>query len=232
MSFFAKEFDELTNKEVYEILKSRGEVFLMEQEILYLDEDNVDFKSLHIFSMEDGRVTSYMRVYYDERGVLKIGRVLTLKHGEGLGKKLMKFALKEIPKRMPSDKICMDAQKHAIGFYEQFGFVVTSDEYMEEGIVHVDMCLDLTGNVPKKYYSYILRCADGTLYTGYTDDLEKRIATHNEGKGAKYTKSRLPVKLAYYEIFDSKEEAMSREWHIKHDFTKSQKEKLINGGMK
>jgi ElaA protein len=232
MSFFAKEFDELTSKEIYEILKSRGEIFLMEQGILYLDEDNLDFKSLHVFSMEDGRVTSYLRAFYDDKGVLKIGRVLTLKHGDGLGKKLMEFALKEIPKRMPSDRICMDAQKHAIGFYEQFGFEVTSDEYMEEGIVHVDMCLNLTRRVSEKYYAYIVRCADGTLYTGYTDDLQKRIATHNEGKGAKYTKARLPVELAYYEIFDSKEDAMSREWHIKHDLTKQQKEKLIDGGKK
>ena len=143
MKFEVKTFEELTNKELYEILKSRGDIFLMEQEILYVDEDDVDYKSLHIFSMEDGRVTSYLRAFYDDKGVLKIGRVLTLKHGEGLGKKLMEFTLEEIPKRMPGDRICMDAQTHAIGFYEQFGFKVTSEEYMEEGILHVDMCKEL-----------------------------------------------------------------------------------------
>ena len=64
-------------------------------------------------------------------------------------------------------------------------------------------------------YTYIVECADGSLYCGWTNDLEKRIMDHNAGKGAKYTKTRLPVKLVYHETFDTKEEAMSREWHIK-----------------
>ncbi len=67
----------------------------------------------------------------------------------------------------------------------------------------------------KENYTYIVECADGSLYCGWTNDLEKRIADHNAGKGAKYTKTRLPVKLVYYECADTKEEAMSREWHIK-----------------
>jgi putative endonuclease len=75
-------------------------------------------------------------------------------------------------------------------------------------------------------YTYILRCADDTLYTGWTNDLEKRIKAHNEGRGAKYTKSRRPVELVYYETFDTKEEAQSREWHIKQ-LTKKEKLKLI-----
>lgn len=65
-------------------------------------------------------------------------------------------------------------------------------------------------------YTYIVRCSDGSLYTGWTNDLKKRIRAHNEGKGAKYTKSRRPVELVYYEAFEKKEEAMSREWAIKH----------------
>ena len=63
-------------------------------------------------------------------------------------------------------------------------------------------------------YTYIVECADGSLYCGWTNDLDKRIKDHNAGKGAKYTKTRLPVKLVYFEEFDTKEEAMSREWHI------------------
>ncbi len=61
----------------------------------------------------------------------------------------------------------------------------------------------------------MVRCADGSFYCGYTNDLQKRTRTHNEGKGAKYTRSRLPVELVYFEEFDTKEEAMSREWHLK-----------------
>lgn len=75
-------------------------------------------------------------------------------------------------------------------------------------------------------YTYIVRCRDGTLYTGWTNNLEKRMEAHNSGKGARYTKSRRPVKLVYYEEFETKEEAMSREYAIKH-MKKSKKEKLL-----
>ena len=75
-------------------------------------------------------------------------------------------------------------------------------------------------------YVYILRCADGTLYTGWTNDLAKRVEAHNAGKGAKYTRSRLPVVLAYHEELGSKEEAMSREWHIKQ-LSREEKQRMI-----
>ena len=66
-----------------------------------------------------------------------------------------------------------------------------------------------------KAFTYILVCADGTLYTGWTNDLEKRLAAHNAGKGAKYTRSRRPVRLFYYEEFEEKCEAQRRECEIK-----------------
>lgn len=75
-------------------------------------------------------------------------------------------------------------------------------------------------------YVYILRCADGSLYTGWTNDLEKRVKTHNAGRGAKYTKTRLPVELVYYEEYEEKGEALSREFNIKR-LKKTAKEKLI-----
>ena len=64
-------------------------------------------------------------------------------------------------------------------------------------------------------YTYILSCADGSLYTGWTNDLEKRLAAHQSGRGSKYTRAHLPVELVYWESFDTKEEAMAREWAIK-----------------
>ena len=64
-------------------------------------------------------------------------------------------------------------------------------------------------------YTYVLRCADGSFYTGWTTCLERRVAAHNAGTGAKYTRSRRPVALYYYEAFPTKEEAMRREWEIK-----------------
>ncbi len=77
-----------------------------------------------------------------------------------------------------------------------------------------------------KFYTYMLRCADGSLYTGYTTDLEKRVEAHNLGKGAKYTRMRRPVELVYFEEHPSKQEAMRREALIKQ-MTKKEKEKLI-----
>lgn len=75
-------------------------------------------------------------------------------------------------------------------------------------------------------YTYIVECSDGTLYTGWTNNLEKRLEAHNAGKGAKYTKTRRPVKLVYQEQFETKEEAMSREYHIKQ-LSRKEKLKLI-----
>lgn len=72
-------------------------------------------------------------------------------------------------------------------------------------------------------YTYLLRCSDGSLYCGWTNHLEERLRAHNEGKGAKYTRGRRPVELVYYEVFATKEEAMSRESVVKR---LSRKEKL------
>ena len=78
----------------------------------------------------------------------------------------------------------------------------------------------------KVNYTYIVECRDGSYYTGWTNDLEKRVEAHNQGKGARYTKSRRPVRLVYYEQFDLKEEAMSREWAIKQ-MSRKEKEDLV-----
>jgi putative endonuclease len=73
---------------------------------------------------------------------------------------------------------------------------------------------------------YILRCADGSLYTGWTNDLDRRLKAHSAGKGGKYTRSRLPVALVYAERCETRREAMSREWHIKR-LSRAEKLRLI-----
>ena len=75
-------------------------------------------------------------------------------------------------------------------------------------------------------YTYILRCSDGTLYTGWTNHLEERVRAHNEGRGAKYTRSRGPVELVYYECLETKEEALRREYAIKQ-MSRMEKIRLI-----
>ena len=76
------------------------------------------------------------------------------------------------------------------------------------------------------FFAYLVRCADGTLYGGYTTDLQKRLKAHNSGKGAKSTRARLPVKLVYWEECETKEQAMSREWHLKR-LSRAEKLRLI-----
>ena len=80
-------------------------------------------------------------------------------------------------------------------------------------------------------YTYIVRCADGSYYTGWTNDIAKRLSAHNSGKGAKYTRTRRPVELVYSECFGTKQEAMSREWHIKR-LSREEKRKLIESADK
>ena len=77
--------------------------------------------------------------------------------------------------------------------------------------------------------TYLLECSDGTLYCGWTNDLEKRVKAHNSGRGAKYTKPRRPVRLVWYETFETKEEAMSREAKVKQ-LSRKQKEELVAQG--
>ena len=77
-------------------------------------------------------------------------------------------------------------------------------------------------------YTYMLQCGDGSYYTGWTNDLEKRMKAHASGKGCKYTRAHQPVKLVYYEAYETKEEAMSREWHLKR-LPRKEKELLVEG---
>ena len=87
-----------------------------------------------------GTVLAYLRAYRAEHGA-KIGRVLSIKHGIGLGTKLMRESIPEIRKRRNCHTVTLHAQKHAQGFYERIGFTVTSPEFLEEGVVHVAMAL-------------------------------------------------------------------------------------------
>lgn len=145
MNLIAKNFEELTITELYEILKARAEIFIMEQDINYQDMDNIDYKSLHCFFTENNQVIAYLRAFYQDnhKETVKIGRVLTLKHGNGIGKDLLTQSLKAIKDKMKCKKISMHAQKHATGFYEKFGFKTVSNEFLEEGVIHVTMELEI-----------------------------------------------------------------------------------------
>ncbi len=134
----ARFFEELTTKELYEIVRSRTEIFLLEQRIICQDFDGVDYEALHCFLEEKGRVVAYLRAYRTEDGV-KLGRVLSLIHGMGLGSRLMAEAVPVIREKFACEKLIVHAQTHARRFYEKQGFAVTSAEYLEEGIPHITM---------------------------------------------------------------------------------------------
>ncbi len=140
MELIVKKFSELTTGELYEILKSRLEIFMLEQNIICQDMDDVDYVSTHYFFMEEKRVAAYLRAFEGEsKEVLMMGRVLTLDHKKGVGSELMTKAIEHIKSTTDYKKISLHAQKSAIGFYEKLGFAVVSPEFLEEGVVHVTM---------------------------------------------------------------------------------------------
>ena len=140
MELIVKKFSELTTGELYEILKSRLEIFMLEQNIICQDLDDVDYVGSHYFFMENNRVIAYLRAFEGEsKDVLMMGRVLTIEHKKGVGRELMTKAIEHIKATTSYKKISLHAQKTAIGFYEKLGFVTVSPEFLEEGVVHVTM---------------------------------------------------------------------------------------------
>ena len=143
MHFVSKCFDDLTTGELYEILKARSAVFVVEQNCVYQDIDGMDPASLHVFFEDEGRIAAYLRVFVKEPGVVSMERVLTVELGIGLGRKLLRAGIVEIRERFHPAKIYIEAQSYAVGFYAREGFRVTSEEFLEDGIPHVKMELDL-----------------------------------------------------------------------------------------
>ena len=143
MKLVSKFFDELTTKELYEILKARADIFVVEQECVYQDVDGKDYESLHVFYEENGKVVAYLRSFVKEKDVIQMGRVLTIEHGKGLGGKLLKAGIEEIKAKQNPKKIFIEAQCYATGYYEREGFQICSEEFLEDGIPHVEMELVL-----------------------------------------------------------------------------------------
>lgn len=145
MNFVAKNFGELSLTELYEILKARSQIFILEQNMHCQDMDGIDFEARHFFLEENGKVLAYLRAFYtdDSKSVVKIGRVLSITHGVGLGADIMKRAIADIKKNMKCQILSLNSQKSAIGFYEKLGFKTVSDEFLEEGVIHLKMQLEI-----------------------------------------------------------------------------------------
>ena len=144
MEWIEKDFSQLTATEVYEILKSRSRIFMLEQGICCLDMDDMDYRSRHFFFREGNQVIAYLRAFpLETEGEIKIGRVLTLTHGKGLGRLLMEKSLAGICRDMRAETVLVDAQVQAAPFYEKCGFVPVSEEFLEEGIPHIKMVKEI-----------------------------------------------------------------------------------------
>ena len=143
MKVVVQTFDELTTRQLYEILKVRAAVFVVEQECPYQDLDNIDFGATHITLWCDDELVAYSRVYRDaESGMWHIGRVLTMRRKQNFGLRIMQEALR-VAKSLGVDCIEIEAQSYAIPFYERFGFRISSEEYLLDGILHTRMLVNL-----------------------------------------------------------------------------------------
>lgn len=144
MDVVVKRFEELSAEEIYEILKVRVAVFVVEQNCAYQEIDDKDKYSYHVFLKDDTGIQAYLRVI--DKGVsfedVSIGRVLTLKRGCGLGKRILLEGIKVAKEKMKADRIKINAQSYTKEFYEKAGFKQVSEEFLEDGIPHIQMVLE------------------------------------------------------------------------------------------
>lgn len=143
MEIDIKYFDELSTTELYEILRLRSEVFVVEQDCVYQDVDNKDMKALHIIGKSEGKIVAYARCfkpgdYFEEAA---IGRVIVdynhRKHG--YGHEITDAAILAIKERFDTERIKLSGQTYLVIFYESHGFKTVGDRYMEDGIPHIAM---------------------------------------------------------------------------------------------
>lgn len=149
MGMVVKLFQDLSIYELYEIMKIRSSVFVVEQNCVYQDLDDKDKLAYHVFLKEDEGIQAYLRVLPKDISFedVSIGRVLTIKRGQGLGYKILLEGIKVAKDRLKADKIKIEAQLYAKEFYERVGFKQISDDFLEDGIPHILMELcDITNN--------------------------------------------------------------------------------------
>ncbi|MFY7815252.1 MAG: GNAT family N-acetyltransferase [Chryseobacterium taeanense] len=138
-----KTFDEFTVPELYNVLKARIDVFVVEQNCPYPDLDDYDQKAVHIWAEENGEVLATCRIF--DKGIkypeASIGRVLTTEKARGkrLGKQLIQYALDSIEARFHSSEVRISAQDYLLKFYGEFGFKDTGKKYLEDDIPHTEM---------------------------------------------------------------------------------------------
>lgn len=144
MEIIKKTFEELSTQELFEIMKKRIDVFVVEQNCPYPEIDELDKTAVHMWLTEGGEILSYLRLMDKtaERPFVSIGRVLSAKRRCGYATKLLAEAINEARIRFGADKIHLEAQTYAKKLYEKQGFRQISEEFLEDGIPHVKMMLE------------------------------------------------------------------------------------------
>jgi ElaA protein len=138
METIVKRFDELTLYELYDLLKLRAQVFVVEQNCPYQDLDDIDKDAYHVFIVDEGEIVACARVIDKGKRLdeVSIGRVISARRRQGLGTTVMKASIHTAKEKDSAKKIKIGAQEYAIPFYQQVGFKVVSDTYLEDGIPH------------------------------------------------------------------------------------------------
>ena len=140
MEFTTKHFTQLSTDELYELLKLRSAVFVVEQPCIYQDIDGKDKDAFHVFAMdENGAIKACGRFFEKDADTAYMGRVITVDRGTGMGAKLLKAGIEAVKANTDKKQIYLEAQSYAVGFYEKAGFVVIGEEFDEDGIPHKPM---------------------------------------------------------------------------------------------
>lgn len=142
MQSIIKTFDDLTKRELYEILRLRVDVFVVEQACPYPEIDGKDYDAIHIYLENQGQILAYARVY-EEEGQVHLGRVIAKERRKGHATLILKEAIKAVKEKYQTRKIIIEAQTYAKKLYEKVGFVEDSEVFLLDGIEHVKMVLQI-----------------------------------------------------------------------------------------
>ncbi|HIT96673.1 MAG TPA: GNAT family N-acetyltransferase [Candidatus Aphodousia faecavium] len=145
MQFFAKHFSELTTRELFEIYKLRVAVFVVEQKCAYQEVDDIDSQAYHLWFEDDEGIQAYLRLIPAgvARQEVSLGRVIAVKRRCGLGTKIVAQGIRIAQEKLQAKEIVIEAQTYVRKMYESLGFVAESEEFLEDGIPHIRMCLKL-----------------------------------------------------------------------------------------
>lgn len=143
MELIIKHFKDLNTNELFNIYKLRISVFVVEQNCPYQEVDDIDKNAYHLYLIENNDILAYARVFSIDDSTMAIGRVIATKRRCGLGSNILQAAINLAKEQKLAKKIIIEAQTYAKPFYEKQGFYQISDEFLEDGIPHIKMKLDL-----------------------------------------------------------------------------------------